>query len=203
MYLDRFYTRAKNKSSLNKVSFDLYINEFIIPLKDNLYGALSYYFKELENLDNDENVIKIKKIFKIINNIDNIKKPKIVKKDNEIFWENESDNDQYVEEKYNFFDYWLNNYLFKDINSIYENKIKEIENLPISEYIEAILNIKYQPHLLKKYFEDYYVGKIIKIFNLKFIDKSIYKISDYFCDMNRVELKNFYELNKKHKTCYL
>ena len=201
MYLDRFYTRAKNKSSLNKVSFDLYINEFIIPLKDNLYGALSYYFKELENLDNDENVIKIKKIFKIINNIDNIKKPKIVKKDNEIFWENESDNDQYVEEKYNFFDYWLNNYLFKDINSIYENKIKEIENLPISEYIEAILNIKYQPHLLKKYFENYYIGKIMNLFNSNFIYKNIGKMSDYFYDMNRAELKNFYELNKKHKAC--
>ena len=79
MYLDRFYTRTKNKNSLSKVSFDLYINEFIIPLKDNLYSVLSNYFKELENLDNDENVIKIKKIIKIIN-VDNIKNPKIVKK---------------------------------------------------------------------------------------------------------------------------
>ena len=68
MYLDEYYMERK-KSSLNKVSFDLYINEFIIPLKDNLYGALSYYFKELENLDNDENEKKIKKIIKIMNNI--------------------------------------------------------------------------------------------------------------------------------------
>ena len=130
-----------------------------------------------------------------------IKNPKIVKKDNEIFWENESDNGQYVEENYKCFDYWFNNYLSKDINSLYENKVKEIENLPISEYIEAILNIKYQPHLLKKYFKNYYISKIINIFNSNFIDKNIDKISDYFCDMNRAELKNFYELNKKHKTC--
>ncbi len=200
MYLDRFYTRTKNKNSLSKVSFDLYINEFIIPLKDNLYSVLSNYFKELENLDNEENEKKIKKIFKIMN-FDNIKNPKIVKKDNKIFWESESDNDQYVEENYQFFDDWYNNYLSKVINSLYESKVKELENLPISEYIEAILNIKYQPHLLKKYFENYYISKITNIFNSNFIYKNIGKISDYFCDMNRAELKNFYELNKKHKTC--
>ena len=200
MYLDRFYTRAKNKKSLNKVSFDLYINEFIIPLKDNLYSVLSNYFKELENLDNEENEKKIKKIFKIMN-FDNIKNPKIVKKDNEIFWENDSGNGQHVEENYQFFDDWYNNYLSKDINSLFESKVKELENLPISEYIEAILNIKYQPHLLKKYFKNYYIGKIMNLFNSNFIYKNIGKISDYFCDMNRAELKNFYELNKKHKTC--
>ena len=200
-YLDRFYTTAKHKLSLNKLSFELFKNEFFIPIKDNLYNVLSNYFIELEKLDNDENAIKIKKIFNIMNSFDNIYKPKIVKKNNEIFFENEGYNDNYVDEKYKFFDNWFNNYFSEDLNSLFENKIKEIENLPISEYIIEILNMNYPPHIMKKYFEGYYISKIINIFITVFIDKYIDKISNYFCNMNRVELKNFYELNKKHKLC--
>jgi hypothetical protein len=207
MYLDQHFTvRNEKYKSLNELAFNLYKNEFFITLKGSLYKALSYYFKEIENRDNKENITKIKNIFKLMNDFDNISKPKIVRENNKIFWENDyndyNDNkDNNIKEKHHFFDDWYDNYFIKDLDSSFEIKEKKTKNIPISEYIIEILSFKYQPHLLKKYFEDYYFTKILNKFNEIFINKNADKMSDYFYHMSRIELKQFYELNKQYKTC--
>jgi hypothetical protein len=198
-YLDKFYLKSREKLSLDELSFNLYKKEFFIPLKENLYEALTHYFKEIENLDNDENVAKIKNIFKLMDSFDNISNPKIVKENIEIFWENNTQHHNYsgfINKNDHFCDNWYNSFI-KDINSLFEIKEKEINNLPISEYIIELLKFKSK---LKKYFEAYYFDKIFD-FNQNFINKNIDKISDYFDKMNRMELKQFYELNKKYKAC--
>ena len=77
-----------------------------------------------------------------MNIFDNIYIQEISEKDYDIFWENESDNNNSDDEKYKFYDNWFNNYFLRDINKLYENKAKEIKDLPISKYIIEILNIK-------------------------------------------------------------
>jgi hypothetical protein len=133
---------------------------------------------------------------------DNMPNP-IIKKveNNEILWENENNSDiinDDKDEKINFFDDWYNNYFIKDIK-LFE---KEKKNLSISEFINNILNNQfYLLNKLKKYFEEYHLRKISEKFNEIVIINNIEKISDYFYDMNRTELKKFYEENKKYKNC--
>jgi hypothetical protein len=133
MYLDQHFTvRNKKYKSLNELAFNLYKNEFFITLKGSLYKALSYYFKEIENRDNKENITKIKNIFKLMNDFDNISKPKIVRENNKIFWENDyndyNDNkDNNIKEKHHFFDDWYDNYFIKDLDSSFEIKEKNKE----------------------------------------------------------------------------
>ena len=55
MYLDRFYTKSKSILSLNEKAFNAYINEFFIPLKDNLSTALTNFFLEINNKDSEQN----------------------------------------------------------------------------------------------------------------------------------------------------
>ena len=202
-YLDRFYTKSKSKVSLNKRAFDLYKDKFFIPLKEVIFHELTNYFKEIDKMDNEENVKKIKKIFKLMFFIDNIFNPKIVKKNNEIIWENEAtefhDNNNIISTD-NFGD-WFNVYFLPCVNSHVESKIKEIRNLPINEYISFIINFKYQPIILKKYFDTTYYNKILYIFHENFIKGNKDKIEEYFFNLNRNDLKKFYEENKTSKGC--
>ena len=88
-----------------------------------------------------------------------------------------------------------------DINSLVESKNKEIKDLPINDYISFILHIKYQTIILKKYFDTVYYNKILYIFNENFIKGNKDKLEEYFFNLNRNDLKKFYEENKSSKSC--
>ena len=202
-YLDRYYSKANSRQCLNKRSFDLYKNKFFNTLKKDIFHALTNYFKEFDKIDNEENEKKIKKIFKLMFFIDNIFNPKIVKENNELIWENEEtefhlQNNNLHEDT---FEEWFNVNFLTELYSFVESKIKEIKNLPIKEYISFILNFKFQPINLKKYFNTTYYNKILYIFNENFIKGNKEKIEDYFFNLNRNDLKKFYEENKASKSC--
>ena len=152
MYLDRFYTKSKSILSLNEKAFNAYINEFFIPLKDNLSTALTNFFLEINDKDSDQNGQQIKKVIKAMKELDELSKPKLVKKNDEIIWENENNNNG-PSQKYELFDHWFNDHFIKDFNSFIEKILKEIQNVSITDYINEILNFKYHPHILKKYFD--------------------------------------------------
>ena len=199
IYLERFYIKTNKLPSLFEKSYNLYINEFIILIKDNLFMALTDFFKEINIKDSEQNQQDIKKVIQTMNEIDELYKPILVNKNNEIIWESENNNKP--SKQYKFFDEWFNNCFLKDMNSLFENKIKEIQNLPISEYITEIVNIKYQPYLMQKYFDKEYFDIILYVFIKNLLTKNKEKIEDYFINMNREQLKNFYEKNKTSKIC--
>ena len=201
MYLDRFYVKARNKISLDQKSFNFLTDEFFIPLKDILFKTLTNYFKEIDNKSNTEEDIKnIKKIFNLMNCID-ITKPKIVRKNKEIKWVNEN-GEIYFEAKSKTFNDWFDIFL-KDFNCFISIKKKEIKDLSISDYISSILNFKYQPLILQKYFDTKSYLKIVEIYQKNIIKIKIENLEIYFFNLNREELKNFYQLNKNSKSCIL
>ena len=200
VYLDRFYTKRRNIPSLNENAYILYINEFFIPIKDKLFMSLSDFFKEINIKESEQNIQDIKNVIQTMKELDELYKPKLVRKINKYFWESENDNKK-PQIQYNFFDDWFNNYLLKDINILIEKEKKEIENLPISEYIMESLNMKYQPYILQKYFDNKYYNKISNIIFKNIIENKKEEIEEYFLNMNREQLKNFYEKNKTSKFC--
>ena len=111
MCLDKYYIKQKNLPSLKEQSFNLYINDFFIPLKDILFMSLTFFFKEIENKDSEQNQQNIKKVIKIMKELDELSKPKLVKKNNEIIWANENNN--IPPKKYELFDYWYNKLFLK------------------------------------------------------------------------------------------
>lgn len=145
VYLDRYYTKRKFIPSLNKHSFDLFKNNFLIPFKGDLFDALIYFFKNNNNLDNEEKIKKIKRLFKVILIPEDMNNPKIYKKNNEIIWQNEDNNNNSLKK----IDIWFNNYFLQNYITLIETKVKEFQNLSISEYISSILNFKYHPYILK------------------------------------------------------
>ena len=127
--------------------------------------------------------------------------PKIAKINNEIIWKNENKHLNIQENKDNTFDNWFNNYFIKLIEPTIQNEIKELQNLPISEYISSFFKLKWKPYYLKKYFNDEYYDKIINYFNDIFIKNKIEEIEKYFFDMDKKQLKQFYQENKEYENC--
>jgi len=198
-YLDRFYMPDKNKISLNAHSFNILENNFLELCKDNLSKILLNYFKDNNNLENEEKSNEIKKILKLMNINKILPKIKLIKKNNEIIWENEgsilSENISY------FFFNWFTDYFLKDISSYYDKKSIEFKNLPIPELISSILNVECQPNSLKNYFDEVYYNKIALVFNEKFIKNNKEKIENYFFNLDKNGFKQFYEKNKNSKNC--
>ena len=201
-YLERFYIKAKAKTTLIKSSFGLYKDNFFNPLKNDIFHALTNYFKEIDKIHKEENVKKIKKIFKLMFYNDKIINPKIVKKsNNEFIWENEEIE---LDESINHiptdtFGEWFNNYFLPYINPLVVTKYKEIKDLPINEYIPFILHFEYP--IFQKYFDTIHYNKILSVFIENFIKENNDKIEEYFFNLNRNELKKVYEENKTSKRC--
>ena len=196
-YLDRFYLNDENKIPLNKKAFDIFKNEFFIPFKEKIF----HYLKLLEdnNLDNkEENYIK--KIINLLLYID-ISDPEIIRINNEFFWRNENENLSNNKIKNNTFDDWFNNYFMKFIESTAQTEAEKIQNLEISEYISSFLKLNWKPKYLKKFFDDKYYSQIINYFNDILLKKKIEEIEKYFFDMDKEQLKKFYQENKEYENC--
>ena len=85
-YLDRFFTKAKNKNSLSQNAISLYRQYFFDPIQSDIYIEVNKLIKEDRNC-NIESRPKIKTILKILYDID-LDNPKIVKENNKISWVN-------------------------------------------------------------------------------------------------------------------
>ena len=137
-YLERFYIKAKVKTTLIKSSFGLYKDNFFKPLKNDIFHALTNYFKEIDKIHKEENVKKIKKIFKLMFYNDKIINPKIIKtSNNEFIWENEEIK---LDKSINHiptdtFGEWFKDYFLPYINTLVVAKCKEIKDLPYYNYI--------------------------------------------------------------------
>ena len=59
--------------------------------------------------------------------------------------------------------------------------------------------MKYQPYILQKYFDNKYYNKISNIIFKNIIENKKEEMEEYFLNMNREQLKNFYEKNKTSK----
>ena len=195
IYLDRFFTEARCLTPLNIKAFNKFKNNFLIPCQDNLSKALINYLKDNNN---EEKSNEIKKIFKLMN-LYTFSNPKIIKRNNEILWEDEGKNLPKNENR--MFDNWFNNYALKEISSYYNKKSIEFKNLPITELISSILNVKCQLNSLKNIFDEFYYNKISLAFNESFIKNNKEKIENYFFNLDKNGFKQFYEINKNSKSC--
>ena len=54
-YLDSHFTKMNSRIPLNKRSFDLYKDKFFIPLKKDIFDALTNYFKNIDKRNIEEN----------------------------------------------------------------------------------------------------------------------------------------------------
>ena len=111
--MDRFFTEARCLTPLNIKAFNIFKNNFLIPCQDNLSKALINYLKDNNN---EEKSNEIKKIFKLMN-LYTFSNPKIIKRNNEILWEDEGKN--LPKNENGMFDNWFNNYALKKISSYY------------------------------------------------------------------------------------
>ena len=110
-YVDRNINNT-NLAPISTQSFRILKDLFLIHCQDKLSKALTNYFLDNNNLENEENSSKIKKILNLMN-VDKFSEQKIIKKNNEIIWENEGNN--LIKNGKNMFDEWFNNYVLKEI----------------------------------------------------------------------------------------
>ena len=135
-YLDRFYTKAKQKNSLSKNSLEFYRDCLFVHLQDDIYKEVNKLIKE-DRYCNKESRPKIKIILKIINDLD-LSNPKIIKERNNITWtEEKEENDK---KEHNFAEKWYKDTFEKETIKFAKEKANlDIHNMSAPEYIESQL----------------------------------------------------------------
>ena len=86
-FLDRFYTRRPGRKTLGQIGMNLYKSNFYEAFKDNIQDEISNLKNEEKN-GNEKSIEKLKNIMKILEYLD-LEKPKIIKENNLLIWENE------------------------------------------------------------------------------------------------------------------
>ena len=136
-YLDRFYTKAKQKSSLSKNALNLYRDFFFQHLQVDVYREVNKLIKEDRNC-NLESRPKIKIVLRIINDLD-IGIPKIIKENNKISWIPEKQAETEGNE-YTFAKKWYKDSFDKETKKFAKDKAKaDIHNMSAPEYITSQL----------------------------------------------------------------
>ena len=135
-YLDRFFTRAKQKNSLSKNALNLYRDYFFLHLQDEIHREVNKLIKEDRNC-NIESRPKIKIILKIINDLDLVN-PKIIKENNKICWIPEKDKDEKNEPT--FANKWYKESFEKETIKFIKDKANaDIHSMSAPEYITSAL----------------------------------------------------------------
>ena len=165
-YLDRFYTKAKNKNSLCQNAIGLYKTFFFDKIEDTIFKEVNKLIKEDRNC-NIESRPKIKIILKILYDID-LSNPKIVKENNKLFWIPENGTENRNETPYQ--DRWYDKYFKNDtIRYSKEKGSSDIHNMSAPEYILSQLKFISEENIRKKeYINSKYHSKINDI-NYKFL----------------------------------
>ena len=136
-YLDRFYTKAKQKSSLSKNALNLYRDFFFQHLQVDVDREVNKLIKEDRNC-NLESRPKIKIVLRIINDLD-IGIPKIIKENNKISWIPEKQAETEGNE-YTFAKKWYKDSFDKETKKFAKDKAKaDIHNMSAPEYITSQL----------------------------------------------------------------
>ena len=201
-YLDRFYTKAKNKQSLSKNALDLYRDNFFVLLQNDIHREVNKLIKDDRNC-NIESRPKIKEILKIINDLD-LFSPRIVKENNKISWVPEKGTETKNEKE--FGDKWYETFS-KETSKFAKDKANaDIHSMSAPEYVASQLKYLEEEEVRKnEYINPNYHSDIDKI-NRKFLvgenaaelGKMDTGIPYMFTNKRNEELKKAYELISLH-----
>ena len=151
-YLDKFYTKSRNKNTLSQNALHLYKEYFFDPLEDDIYREVNKLIKEDRNC-NIESRPKIKTILKIIYVLD-LSNPKIMKENNKISWVQEGE-DSRNETIYQ--DKWYEKFKLETIKFAKDKGNADIHSMSAPEYITSQLkyldeeNIRKSEYINPKY----------------------------------------------------
>jgi uncharacterized protein YutE (UPF0331/DUF86 family) len=202
-YLDRFFTKAKNKNSLSQNAISLYRQYFFDPIQSDIYIEVNKLIKEDRNC-NIESRPKIKTILKILYDID-LDNPKIVKENNKISWVAEKG----VETRNNattYQDKWFQHFSIETNKFAKDKGNADIHNMSAPEYIVSQLKFIDEESVREtEYINPKYHPKINEIIykfligeNAEELSKMDTGIPYMFSTKRNEELKNTFQLFKYH-----
>ena len=201
-YLDRFYTKAKNKQSLSKNALDLYRDNFFVLLQNDIHREVNKLIKDDRNC-NIESRPKIKEILKIINDLD-LFSPRIVKENNKISWVPEKGTETKNEKE--FGDKWYETFSKETSKFAKDKASADIHSMSAPEYVLSQLKYLEEEEVRKnEYINPNYHSDIDKI-NRRFLvgenaaelGKMGTGIPYMFTNKRNEELKKAYELISLH-----
>ena len=200
-YLDRFYTKAKNKNTLAKNAINIYKEKLFEPLQNEIYKEVNKLIKEDRNC-NLESRPKIKSVLKILYDIDLVN-PKIVKENNRISWISDGI-DENKDTVYQ--DKWYDEFKVETTKFAKEKANADIHNMSAPEYITSQLKyLKEETERQDEYINVKYHSLINDINFLHLIGDKCEELSKmdtgipYMFKTKRIdELKKTYILFKKY-----
>jgi uncharacterized protein YutE (UPF0331/DUF86 family) len=199
-YLDRFYTKAKNKHSLSENAISLYRQYFFDPVQTDIYTEVNKLIKEDRNC-NIESRPKIKTILKILFDID-LANPRIVKENNKISWVSESKAEMKNDTAYQ--DKWFSYFTNETTKFAKDKGNADIHNMSAPEYIVSQLKYIDEENVREtEYINPKYHSKINEINARLLIGENAEELSRMdtgipymFTTKRNEELKNTFQLFK-------
>ena len=200
-YLDRFYTKAKVKSTLAKCALNLYKNKFFENLKEKIFTEVNKLIKE-DRRGNRDYRPKIKNVMKILRYLD-FQNPKIVKENNRIFWTDDLTNNEKPETEIQ--NIWYDNYFEGDTAKFASDKGKnDIQTMSAPEYVLSQLKYLDEEYEREREFiHEKYYERINKInyehligTHMKEIASMDTGIKNMLETKNDIQLTNLYKLFK-------
>ena len=193
-YLDRFYTKAKNKHSLSENAISLYRQFFFDPVQTDIYTEVNKLIKEDRNC-NIESRPKIKTILKILYDID-LANPKIVKENNKISWV--SENKAEIKNDTAYQDKWFSYFTNETTKFAKDKGNADIHNMSAPEYIVSQLKYIDEENVREtEYINPKYHSKINEINARLLIGENAEELSRMeFTTKRNEELKNTFQLFK-------
>ena len=200
-YLDRFYTKAKVKSTLAKCALNLYKNKFNENLKEKIFTEVNKLIKE-DRRGNRDYRPKIKNVMKILRYLD-FQNPKIVKENNRIFWTDDLTNNEKPETEIQ--NLWYDNYFEGDTAKFASDKGKnDIQTMSAPEYVLSQLKYLDEEYEREREFiHEKYYERINKInyehligTHMKEIASMDTGIKNMLETKNDIQLTNLYKLFK-------
>ena len=199
-YLDRFYTKAKNKHSLSYNAISLYRQFFFDPVQTDIYTEVNKLIKEDRNC-NIESRPKIKAVLKILFDID-LGSPKIVKENNKIAWVSENKADMKNETAYQ--DKWFTQFSIETTKFAKDKGNADIHNMSAPEYILSQLKYIDEENVREtEYINPKYHSKINDINSKLLIGENADELAKMdtgipymFTTKRNEELKNTFQLFK-------
>ena len=200
-YLDRFYTKAKVKSTLAKCALNLYKNKFFENLKEKIFTEVNKLIKE-DRRGNRDYRPKIKNVMKILRYLD-FQNPKIVKENNRIFWTDDLTNNEKPETEIQ--NLWYDNYFEGDTAKFASDKGKnDIQTMSAPEYVLSQLKYLDEEYEREREFiHEKYHERINKInyehligTHMKEIASMDTGIKNMLETKNDIQLTNLYKLFK-------
>ena len=164
VYLDKFYTKNKNKGTLVTNGLQIYKDKMFIPLKEKLYEQINKMITE----DRNNNVVyrfEIKNVLRIVEEID-MTKPDVIKENEKLSWTGEHKN--------GFITDWFENFFQKSTKEYITLKAQnDIRSKSAPEYIKSSLKyLKEENERKNEYINNLFWGNIDLINNKALIEEN-------------------------------